>query len=147
MHLVDVRVRAIEPSALLFCHGFTNLLQSLLHLCSCRARTLRSGAGSVPVTWRRLQNTYTSSLQVTPNSGGEAVDVLRVELLSRKPCRNKARGIQQLLCSWDIPLLGCGSGTAWPGSSFGTKGQEIPVAGELDRANSVPWRPPACRAV
>lgn len=32
------------------------------------------------------------------------------------------------------PLLGCGSGTAWPGSSLGTQGQER--AG-LDRASSV----------
>lgn len=30
--------------------AFTNLLKSLIVLCGCRARTLRSDAGSAPVT-------------------------------------------------------------------------------------------------
>lgn len=42
-----------------------------------------------------------------------------------------------LLLGQENPLLGCGSGTAkGPGNTS-----------ELDRASSVPWRPPACRAV
>lgn len=67
---IGFRVRGMESSTLLFCHGLTSTLKSLILLCGCRATTLRSGAGSVPVTWRRLQNTCTSSLQVTPNWRG-----------------------------------------------------------------------------
>lgn len=128
---MGVRVRGIESSALLFCHGFTNLLQSLILLCSCRAGTLRSGAGSVPVTWRRLQNTYTSCLQVTPNSGGKAVDVLRAELLSREPCRNRARGIQQGQAAGSAP----GTSHCWD------VGQALPGRGAAlgQRARKYQW--------